>query len=149
MPRTWTDEEKEQQRQRMLQLHADGRAGGQFGKLGGRPKKPRASERVAERVSGEGDFFYDRHMEIARNGRDGEALRAMDKLLNIEEQERKIDAEEEQRIDELNRTQLLEVVRTQWAELLRRGIVGADPVIDGDVIDGTVTGISESAEVTT
>ena len=51
MGRTWTEEEKEEQRQRMLALHAEGRAGGEFGKLGGRPRNKRASEHLAEIAS--------------------------------------------------------------------------------------------------
>lgn len=136
MPRTWTEEEKEEQRERMLQLHAEGRAGAEFGKLGGRPRKKRPQERMAQRAEGDGDRLYDRLVAIADQGRDGDSIRAIQEILAVVENERKIEEREEERIDELNRTQLLEVVRTQMAELIRRGDVGrptsrvSQPVIE-------------------
>ena len=151
MPRTWTEEEKEAQRQRMLQLHAEGRAGGQFGKLGGRPKTPRASEIAAERVRKEAEEIADRLFDITYHGRNGESLKAIDMLYALEEQERKIDVDEEKRIDELNRTETLAVVRAQFAELLRRGDIELDRrTIVGEselIIDGGIAEIGEGQSI--
>ena len=141
MPRTWTEEEKEEQRQRMLTLHAEGRAGAEFGKLGGRPRNKRPQERMAERAANEGDRFYDRLMEIVENGRDGEARRTIIDILGIVEKERQIAVEEEKRFEELERGDLLEVVRAQFAELLRRRVI-AEP---SDIIEGRAREISERA----
>jgi len=141
MPRTWTDEEKEEQRQRMLVLHEEGRAGGQFGKLGGRPKKKRPQERMADRAMDEGDRLYDRLITIVDNGRDAAAIQAVKAILEVVESERKIEVEEEQRFAELARTDLIEVVRSQYAELLRRRVI-IDP---SGSIDGRATEVSERA----
>jgi hypothetical protein len=140
MSRTWTEEEKEEQRQRMLALHEEGRAGGQFGKLGGRPKKKRPQERMAERARDEGDYFYDKLIEVIENGRMGDRRQAIMNILEIVESERKIEVEEEQRFEDRSRTELVEDVRGQLAELLRRRVI-ATP---GDIIDGRATEISNS-----
>ncbi len=140
MSRTWTEEEKEEQRQRMLALHEEGRAGGQFGKLGGRPKKKRPQERMAERAREQGDYFYDKLIEVIENGRMGDRRQAIMNILEIVEAERKIEVEDEKRFEDLRRDELVEVVSGQLGELLRRRVI-VDP---GDVIDGRATEISES-----
>lgn len=134
MPRTWTDEEREEQRQRMLALHAEGRAGAEFGKLGGRPRTKRPQERIAERAANEGDRFYDRMMEIVENGRDGEARKAIMDVLGIVEKERQIEVEEEQRFAELRRAELEVLVARNFAELVRRRVLsepGSEQIIEG------------------
>lgn len=45
-----SDEERERRRQNMQKLRDEGKIGPQFGKLGGRPRKPRATEMIAERA---------------------------------------------------------------------------------------------------
>ena len=139
MPRTWTEEEKEEQRQRMLALHEEGRAGGQFGKLGGRPRKKRPQERMAERAREQGDYFYDKLIEVIENGRMGDRRQAIMNILEIVENERKIEVEEEKRFDDLKRDELIDAVREQFAELIRRRVI-IDP---RGSIDGRATEISE------
>lgn len=140
MSRTWTEEEKEEQRQRMLALHEEGRAGGQFGKLGGRPRKKRPQERMAERARDEGDYFYDKLIEVIENGRMGDRRQAIMNILEIVEKERQIEVEEEKRFDDLRRDELVSVVSGQLEQLLARRVIGNA----GDVIDGRATEVSES-----
>lgn len=141
MPRTWTEEEREEQRQRMLALHEEGRAGGEFGKLGGRPRKKRASEEIANRVSAEAEEYFERMDDIAKNGRNAESLKAIQTLLAVEENERQIEVEEQRHYEELNKTQLIEVVRAQYAELLRRRVIDES----GVPVEGGLREISASA----
>ncbi len=142
MPRTWTDEEKEEQRQRMLALHAEGRAGGEFGKLGGRPRKKRPQEQMAERAKDEGDRLYDRLISIVDNGRDAASIQAVKTILEVVENERKIEVEEEQRFAELNSRQLRELVSGQLLELLRRRVIEQP----GTFVEGTARELGPGAD---
>lgn len=118
-----SDEERQRRRDNMLKLHEEGRAGGQYGKLGGRPKAPRASERIAERVAQKGDDYFERLDEIAMTETGKNAIAALQTLLKIEEQERKIVVEEEDKIDELDRTALLALVSEQLRAAQNSGLL--------------------------
>ncbi len=141
-----TPEERERRRQNMLALHAQGRAGGQFGKLGGRPRKPRASEHVAEKVREDAELFYDRMRDIVLEGGEKVASATFNTLMRIEEQERKITVEEEEKIDQLRREELLALVAEQLRELGDSGIIS---IGDAEVIrDEGPTEISEESSGT-
>jgi hypothetical protein len=118
-----SEEERERRRQNMLQLHREGRAGAEFGKMGGRPKKPRASEHVAEQVREDAELFYQRMREIVLEGGEKVASATFNTLMKIEEQERKITVEEEEKIDQLRREELLALVAEQLRELGESGII--------------------------
>lgn len=118
-----TDEERERRRQNMLKLHDEGRAGAEFGKMGGRPRKPRASEQIAERVINDADTFYERLRDIAIDGTEKNAISAIIALLKTEEQERKIQVEEEDKVDQLRRDELISLVARQLGELRSAGIL--------------------------
>ena len=118
-----SDEERQRRSDNMKRLHAEGRAGAEFGKLGGRPKAPRASERIAERVAQKGDDYFERLDEIAMTESGKNAIAALQTLLKIEEQERKIVIEEEDKIDELDRTALLALVSEQLRAAQNSGLL--------------------------
>jgi len=118
-----SDEEREARRQRMLELHKQGRAGAEYGKMGGRPKKPRASEHVAEQVREDADLFYQRMRDIVLEGGEKVASATFNTLMKIEEQERKITVEEEEKIDQLRREELLALVADQLGELRDSGVI--------------------------
>lgn len=136
-----TDEERERRRQNMLRLHEEGRAGAEYGKMGGRPKKPRASEHVAEKVREDAELFYERMREIVLEGGEKVASSTFQTLLKIEEQERKITVEEEEKIDQLRREELLAFVAEQLREARESGII---TVGDAEVIRDE--GLAEDGE---
>lgn len=118
-----SEEERERRRQNMLRLHEEGRAGAEYGKMGGRPRKPRASEQIAERVSQDADLFYEKLIKIVEEDPGKNAITAIQTLLKTEEQERKIVEAQEERIDKLRREELLELVRRQLEELGNAGTI--------------------------
>jgi hypothetical protein len=130
-----TEEERERRRQNMLRLHEEGRAGADYGKMCGRPRKPRASEYIAYRVAKDAEAFYERMREIVLEGGEKNAGAIFRDLMKIEEQERKITVEEEDRIDQLNREKLLELVSKQLADALSAGTLpGIIDVGEAEVI---------------
>ena len=94
----------------------------------GRPRKPRASERIAERVAAKGDEFFVKLSEIADGKNPGEARKAIETLLGIEEKEYKIKVQEEKDVENMRRDQLLVFIKEKLSEL---GIELPD-VIEGD-----------------
>jgi hypothetical protein len=138
-----SEEERERRRQNMLKLHQEGRAGAEFGKMGGRPKKPRASEHVAEQVREDAELFYQRMREIVLEGGEKVASATFNTLMKIEEQERKITVEEEEKIDQLRREELLALVAEQLRELGDSGVI---PIGNAEVVrDERFTEISEES----
>ena len=141
-----SQEERDRRRENMLRLHREGRAGAEFVKLGGRPRKPRASEHVAEQVREDAQLFYQRMKEIVLEGGEKTASATFNTLMRIEEQERKITVEEEEKIDELNRIELLALVSEQLRELQSSGVIA---IGDAEVIrDEGLTEISEESSGT-
>lgn len=135
---SWSPERIEKQRELAKRLVEEGKFGG-ANRGQGRPRKPRASEKIAELVAGDGRRIYDRLMSILENGTDSNSILAVRELRAIEENERKIiDQEEEQAIENLKKDQLLALVVGKLLELGDKG------VIPGDVIDGEVIGITDS-----
>lgn len=142
----------EQERQRRSEmakaLHADGKFGGpQPGS--GRPRKKRASEIVAERVSEEGQAIFDRLMEIVRSGTDSNSISAGRTLLDIEERESNRTEREDERIDDMNRTQLLAFVAAKLQELNESGAIpGFEDIIEGSFVEYEDGGSSDPREIT-
>jgi hypothetical protein len=118
-----TDEERERRRQNALALKEQGRIGPQFGKLGGRPKNPRAATKVAEKVANDGERLYERLMKIVENGVDANAIKAINALMKIEEQERQLEEKEVINLEQAKRNELLEIVAGGLRELEESGII--------------------------
>jgi hypothetical protein len=137
-----SDEERERRRQNALSLKAQGRIGPQFGKLGGRPKTPRASVIIAEKVSQEGTRIYERLMNVVESGMDANSIRAAQTLLKVEEQERQIEEKEVVNLEQAKRNELLAIVAEGLRELQDSGIT-----LDGwsvELIDSEPSGDGES-----
>ena len=133
----WTEERREKQREIAKDLVAQGKFGG-AGRGQGRPKAPRASEKVAELVAKDGVKIYERLMEILENGTDSNTILAVREIRAFEETERKIvENEDQQSIDNLKKDQLLALVITQLLDLGDKG------VIPGDIIEGEIVGYSD------
>lgn len=136
-----SDEERERRRQHMIRLHQEGRAGAEFGKMGGRPRKPRASEQIAEKVAQHAEEYFERMHEIILEGGEKTAIAAFKALTDLEERERKIIVEEEDKIDQLRREELIAHVQQQLSDALTSGII---TVGDAEVIrDEGLTEVSE------
>jgi len=126
-----TQQEIERRRDNANTLVAEGRLGGaEFGRLGGRPRKPRAAEKVAERVAGEADTFFERLKEIVETGGEANAINSIKTLLQIEENERQIQENEELRFEQLKRDELIKYLATALGELQDQNI------FPGTIIDG-------------
>ena len=140
-----SDEERQRRSERMRQLHAEGKAGGQFGKLGGRPRKKRASEVAVEKAQEEGLALWERLREIIYQ--DDSLKLSLDAIKHVhalEEQERKVVVEEEVRYDQLKHNELAEVVIGQLFELIRSGDIDPADVIEGEILaEGQALGTGE------
>lgn len=124
MPAEWTPERREQQREIARRGVEEGWFGG-AGRGQGRPRKARASEKVAELVSRKGQELYDRLMEIVHEGKHADSLKAIRELRTFEEQERILSERETQNdIENMQRDQLLELVSMRLAQLEKDGSLG-------------------------
>jgi len=97
--------------ERAMQLKADGKIGGQFGKLGGRPRKPRASEKVAEAAQKDADNIIKVFRELVNSDSEKTRLAAANSWLAIEQEETRLRLQEERQefdIGQASREQLLE-----------------------------------------
>ena len=141
-----TDEDREARRQRALAMREQGKFGGpQPGS--GRPRKKRISEVIAEQVDDEAQTFYDRLMQIVREGTDSNAITAARELIAISEKEADRRDRQDEKIDDMHRDQLLLLVAMQFKELSDRGLIpDFAGIIDGEaseVTDEELTGLSE------
>lgn len=143
---SWTPERREKQSEVAKQLVAEGKFGGK-GRGQGRPRKKRASEIVAEKVTDEGQAIFDRLMEITRYGKDANSISAAKTLLDTEEKERKLQLEEEQAYEDMRGNELAELLYTKLMELSDDGEIKL-PFIEGELISidegGTDSFIEES-----
>lgn len=140
-----SDEERERRRQNALALKEKGLIGPQFGKLGGRPRKPRANTTVAEKTAEKGDAIFSRLMSIVEDGMDSQSIKAAQTLLKTEELERQIQEKEVLNIEQAKRDELLEIVAGGLQELQDTGILPG--FIDGwaiEVTDAEFERVSES-----
>lgn len=143
-----TEQEIERRRENAIQLHAEGRLGGAaYGRLGGRPRKPRAAEAIAERVAGDGETFYLRLKEMVETGTDPNATKAILTLLGIEENERKVAETEELKFEQLKRNELIEYIAEAFFELTGEGIL-PERFIDGEFVEVFDRGIETASPST-
>lgn len=127
-------EERQRRSDLMRRMHAEGKIDPvASGKKGGRPRKVRASEKMAELAASEAQTFFDRMMEIIRHGSDTNARAAIMDLMKLEEQEREIESEEESRVDQLKRDELISLVAQQLEGLRAAGIL--PDVVDGEFVE--------------
>jgi len=140
-----TEEERERRRQNALELHAQGKLGGaEFGKLGGRPRKKRATEVAAEKIDAEGEKIATKLMELILESESEKiSLDAIKHAHTITEQERKIEIEEEVRYEQLKHNDLLELVVGNLQRLADEGRIELHEVIDsqpvGEIVERTIS----------
>jgi hypothetical protein len=144
---TISDDERERRRQHMLRLHAEGRAGAEYGKLGGRPRKKRSSELVAEKAAQEADFIWSKLREKVDSENEKVSLDAIKHIHSIEDQERKIEVEEEVRYEQLKSNELREIVLGNFLALIADGRIDLEEIIDGEAFEDEERRAIEPGEI--
>lgn len=115
-----SDEERKRRSERALQLKAEGKIGGQYGKLGGRPRKPRATEIAAEEARNNAEDL----IQVFKDGIDPEnpmkiRLASANSWFGIEQEEAKLKIQEEKLdfdIEKANRDDLVEYLKNALTE---------------------------------
>lgn len=131
-----SDEERLRRSERMRQLHAEGRAGAEFGKLGGRPRKKRASEVAAEKIAEQGEHIAQVLLDLIDDPDSPKVrLDAIKHAHAIEEQERKTKENEEVKYEQLKHSELLELVVGNFFELIKSGRINFEDIIEAEVIE--------------
>jgi len=146
----WTPERRAKQREVAKRLVEEGKFGGS-GRGQGRPRKPRASELVAEKVNEHAEELWERLYGIAINSKsEAVAQKTIMDLLQIEERERQIVVEEERRYEDMKRGELLEYVTFMLGGVLanadtgtRERIIGIGPAEVVEIDDGSISGNGE------
>lgn len=134
-----SDEERERRSIAAKERVAAGVMGGaKFGKLGGRPKKKRSSELVAEKAAQEAEVIWNRLSELINSENEKVSLDAIKHVQSIEETERKIEVEEEVRYEQLKHNELRELVIGNLLALIGDGRIDL-----GDIIEGEATLVEE------
>lgn len=83
-------------KERYQQLVEDGKIGPQFGRLGGRPRKPRAAEKVAEYARREADKIIGAYEEALDGDNTRLKMEAANALIKIERDEASLQLEEDE-----------------------------------------------------
>lgn len=93
--------------ERMKKLHAEGKAGPQFGKMGGRPRKKRATEVIAEQAAEDAQKLLAVYQDgIAEHQPISIRLKAAEAYRNIEQSEAKLGMEEEEHVRKMSKEEL-------------------------------------------
>ena len=130
-----SEEEIQRRKDNANSLVAQGRLGGaEFGRMGGRPRKIRASEKVAEKVQNDAEEMYIRFREIMDAGVDRDSITAMQTLLKIEDNERVIQEREEVKVEQLRRDELLAILTGTLSELVESGIL-VEGIVEGEFVE--------------
>lgn len=132
MAREISDEERQRRRELAQRLHAEGRFGGpQPGS--GRPRKPRASQIIAEEVAKKAEELKQGLFTLAEEGRGELKLKAIVKLLEIEDKERQIADAERADFENMKRDELMEQVMALLERARGKGLVPDLTLADEDV----------------
>lgn len=122
---------------------AEGKIGPQFGKLGGRPRKPRASEMVAEAARKDADKI----IRVFQDGLDDDSIKtritAANSYLGWEHEEAKLKLEEEKHdldIEDASRDDLIGFLANALTGSLGEQVISAIPGTAEDITDAEVVG---------
>lgn len=130
----WTEERKEKQREIAKSLVEQGRFGG-AGRGQGRKRLPRASERVAERISGKGDEMFERLWQTFMDGTDANSIAAYRELRTVEETERKLELQDEQSdVDDMKRDEVVELLKSLVREGIQKGVIPEEIIGDAELV---------------
>lgn len=112
-----SDEERKRRSEAMKKRHEEGVAGGaEFGKLGGRPKKKRASQVIAERASEEGEKMAQVLVDaMDEDNPHSIRMKAVEAMTKIEEKETRLQIDEAEQLRKMDHDQLVSVVAEKFA----------------------------------
>lgn len=131
---TITDEERQRRRERAIQLHKEGRLGGsKYGKQGGRPRKVRASEIVAQAAQEHADEIVKAMRDGLRAKQPSIRLQAARQWLEVESKEHDLKVKEDRALEQLSTEELVEAVAERFARLAATGAIPGS--YDADVQD--------------
>lgn len=100
---------------RMAQMREEGRVGAQFGKLGGRPRKPRAAAMIAEKVRQNADDVWKAFQNALESDNPKLALEAAQALLKVERDEAQQQLAEEE-FDKMSSQELVSALQEALAD---------------------------------
>ncbi len=131
-----SEEERKNRSERMKQLHAEGRAGAEFGKLGGRPRKRTATSIAAEKIAEKGEMIAKKLISLIEDSESEKvSLDAIKHAHTIEESERKALREEEVDYNQLKHADLSELVIGNLFELIRSGRIDFAEIEDAEIVE--------------
>lgn len=146
-----SEEERERRRQNALELTQQGKIGPQYGKLGGRPRKPRATEIVAEKAKQHAEEIANVFLDIIQNQDEKSAakLAAANSWLEHEQKEAQLQLQEEKHdldLENASQAELMEFL----VDALTQGNLAEQfgPVFDippGDIEEISESGAGEAA----
>lgn len=112
----------------------------------GRPRKPRMTEVMAELALREGEAYFHRLDDIAKNHPSANAaIAAIREIIEVTEKERKIEQEEQLRLERLQRDDLIYLA----LDLLEKtGLIGDADIVDGEIEGEEYRGYPELGEGT-
>lgn len=128
---------------RARELQEDGKIGGHFGKLGGRPRKPRAMEKVAEAATKEAENIIAVFKEGIKDDSMKTRLSAANSWLAIEQEETRLRLQEERQefdIGQASREELIAYMKVALAS-------GSPLAKSLGIIDGTAEDVTEPREL--
>jgi hypothetical protein len=119
---------------RMAELKAEGRIGAEFGKLGGRPRKPRAAEAVAEHAR----QHADRIIDALDSGLDSEneriRMEAAQAFIKIEKDEASIQLDEDE-FDQMSAQEQLKQLKDLAGDPVLRALFSGKHVSEEEIDD--------------
>lgn len=142
-----SDEERERRRKQMEKLRAEGKVGPQFGKLGGRPRKKRASELIAE----EAEKNREKIAQVLKDAIDpnqpmATRMKGVQMFIDTEREERRAEIEEEEHLAKMGKDELVSHMAARLSEnplalqMFLDNLNGPKKVeaVDDEVIDAEV-----------
>lgn len=128
-------------RERAHQLIAEGRLGGAYGHLGGRPRVPRATELAARAATDHADALVSALASaLAEDQPPEQRSQAAERWLRICAREATLQHREEVEqppdgLDDLGRDELLDILAPLLAEMTERGDLPSPLVIDAEAVE--------------
>jgi len=132
MARELTDAERQRRSELAKRLHAEGKFGGsEFGKLGGRPRRQRATELVAEEARDNAKLIVEAFKDaLGKENHPNTRVRAATEWLSIEAKEEELRMKEERQLEGMHRDQLIAQVAEKLGVLIEAGVV--PQVVEGE-----------------
>lgn len=143
--RQLSEEERERRSALARRLHQEGRFGGaEYGKLGGRPRKKRASEIVADEAKENAQKIVNAFLDALDEEKHIDTrVRAAKQWIEIEQREEALQMEEEKSLEGLRRDQLVRMTVEKLSKLAERGVLPQQVlhVIEGEAeeVQGELT----------